>query len=229
MTRVFDINPNNIVPANNVVLGAVTINGVTIENGLAQPGDGATGSGGGLNYFSLNQIPLTTQNTIIAQNLASNVGPDVRFTVSPRPGTVDQGGNLIGVGNTLVFTAATTQQGTATHPLNPLLGPLTNNGGPVAGAPGNQMTVETEAELLGSPAIGKGVANGIPTDERGAPRNGAIDVGAFQFENVTLQLNIGTQTTLTLGSTETVTVTVTNTSDNPLPCKTAIRASWLMS
>ena len=35
MTRVFDINPNVVVPANNVVLGAVTINGVTIENGLA--------------------------------------------------------------------------------------------------------------------------------------------------------------------------------------------------
>jgi hypothetical protein len=97
----------------------------------------------------------------------------------------DMGGNLIGVsgpgsGN-MGFTSATTQTGTVANPLNPQLGPLQNNGGPLIGAPGHTMTLQTELLLPGSPAIGKGILNGAPpTDERGFPSvvNGAINVGA---------------------------------------------------
>ncbi len=174
--------------------------------------------GGGL--FEGAASGLTLQNTILAQNLASTTGPD--FDAPNNPTGVDLGGNLIGIGNPTIFNSGTTQQGTSTNPLNPLLGPLTNNGGPVAGAAGAQMTVETEAELPGSPAIGKGVNNNIVQDERGFPRTNTFDVGAFQFQNVTLQLNIGTQDTLSLGNTETVTVTVTNASNNPLPTDNSI-------
>jgi parallel beta-helix repeat protein len=188
-------------------MGTVALVNDTITNNFAV-------NGGGL--FSNLSRGLTVQNTIIAQNLASGTGPDVdlpNFTSG-----VDLGGNLIGIGNPALFTAGTTQQGTAMNPLNPLVTGLSNNGGPVAGATGNQMTVETEALLPGSPAIGKGVANGAPTtDERGAPRINTFDVGAFQFENVTLRLTIGAQGTLGLGNSETVTITVTNTSGNPLP------------
>jgi hypothetical protein len=163
---------------------------------------------------------LTIQNTILAQNTASAAGPDVDFTMTPTG--VDLGGNLIGIGDPAVFTAGTTQQGTATNPLNPLLGPLTNNGGPLAGSTGHQFTVETEAVLPGSPAIGTGVANGIAFDERNAPRVNTVEVGGFQFENATLQLTIGTQPTIALGGKETVTVTVTNTSANPLPADNSL-------
>lgn len=176
-------------------------------------------NGGGL-YFAGNTGPLTVQNTILAQNTALTQGPDVFFIGVPTG--FDLGGNLIGINGTIngnpAFTAATTQAGTAANPLNPMVTGLTNNGGPLAGAPGNQMTVETEALLPGSPAIGKGLtANAPTTDERGAPRINTNDVGAFQFENAKLQLAIGTQTTLGQGATETVSVTVTNTSGNPLP------------
>jgi len=175
-------------------------------------------NGGGL--FEGAASGLTIQNTILAQNLASTMGPDIEAPNNPTG--VDLGGNLIGIGNPTIFTTGTTQQGTADKPLNPQLAGLTNNGGAVAGATGAQMTVETEAELPGSPALGKGVNNNIIQDERGFPRTNTFDVGAFQFQNVTLQLNIGTQGTLGLGNNETVTVTVTNTSNNPLPADNSI-------
>jgi parallel beta-helix repeat protein len=186
--------------------GSVALVDDTITNNFAA-------NGGGL--FFAGMTGLTIQNTILAQNLASGTGPDFDFTGAITG--VDLGGNLIGIGNPAIFTAATTQQGTANMPLNPLVTGLSNNGGPLVGATGTQMTLETEALLPGSPAIGKGVANTILTDERGAPRINTFDVGAFQFENAKLQLTIGTQVTLGLGNSETVTITVTNTSGNPLP------------
>lgn len=177
----------------------------TITNNFA-------GHGGGLAYFATGT--LTIQNTIIAQNTASILGPDFDFSV-PRTG-VDLGGNLIGIGDPGTFTVSTLQ-GTAANPLNPQLAGLTNNGGPMAGAPGTQMTVETDALLPNSPAIGKGVANGSATDERGAPIIGTSDVGAFQFENAALTVTVQAPSTVSLNGNEQITVTVTNTSSNPLP------------
>ncbi|HTU91918.1 MAG TPA: choice-of-anchor Q domain-containing protein, partial [Gemmataceae bacterium] len=170
-------------------------------------------NGGGI--FFAGATGLTLQNTILAQNSVTGTGPDFDFTNSDISG-VDLGGNLIGVGSPAIFTVSTLQ-GTATSPLNPMLAALGNNGGPVAGAPGTQMTVETEALLPGSPAIGKGVANGIVMDERGAPIINTNDVGAFQFENATLAVNINAANTVGLNGNESITVTVTNTSQNPLP------------
>jgi Ca2+-binding RTX toxin-like protein len=44
--------------------------------------------------------------------------------------------------------------------IDPLLGPLQNNGGPT----------ETRVPAFNSPVLDGGVANGLPTDQRGAPR-----------------------------------------------------------
>ena len=75
-------------------------------------------------------------------------------------------------------------------PLNPQLGPLTNNLGPLVGALGSSIVLETEAINGGSPAFDKGVAGlGVPvTDERGFTRTDAgvtekPDVGAFEFQD----------------------------------------------
>ena len=60
--------------------------------------------------------------------------------------------------------------------VNPLLGPLAANGGPTA----------THALLPGSPAIDKGdplsitPLNPPATDQRGYPRVGPVDIGAFE-------------------------------------------------
>ncbi len=168
-------------------------------------------SGGGLFFNSA--TGLTIQNTIIALNTVSGAGPDVQTNATIG---VDLGGNLVGVGNPTVFNSGTTQQGAVGNPLNPMLAALGNNGGQLAGSPGHQFVVETEAVLPGSPALGKGVANGITQDERGFLRV-TPDVGAFQFQNATLAVNITAAPTVGLNATETITVTVTNTSNNPLP------------
>lgn len=82
-------------------------------------------------------------------------------------------GNNLDSDNTCQFTAATDRHG------NPLLGPLSNNGGPTS----------TQALLAGSPAIDAGdttACQGPPVngvDQRGItrPQGAACDIGAFEF------------------------------------------------
>jgi hypothetical protein len=124
---------------------------------------------------------VSVENTILALNFGAT-GVDA---FSPQ-GSVftDLGGNLIGVAGdaNTGFTVATTQTGSLANPLNPLLGPLANNGGPMIGAPGNQVVLQTEALLLGSKALGKGVKNGAPpTDERRVPNGMSVSVGAVNI------------------------------------------------
>jgi hypothetical protein len=97
----------------------------------------------------------------------------------------DLGGNFIGVsgpgsGNQ-GFTSASTQIGTVGNPLDPMLGPLQDNGGPAIGAPGHTMTLQTEMLQDGSKATGKGLIKGAPAqDERAfmSVVDGAMNVGA---------------------------------------------------
>ncbi len=69
LDRVFDINPAGGT-ANPKFL--VTIQGITIENGLAQPGDGAPGSGGGIR--DQGNASLSLINDVITNNTASADG-----------------------------------------------------------------------------------------------------------------------------------------------------------
>jgi hypothetical protein len=141
-------------------------------------------NGGGVFWAGTEGSIFKLQNTIIAKNFVSNggAGPDAN---NPAGTFTDNGGNLIGIagagsGNT-GFTAVNTQKGSVATPLDPLLGNLRNNGGPKVGAPGFAITLQTEAPLSGSPAIGKGLIPGsVATDERGFPSvvNGKINVGA---------------------------------------------------
>lgn len=50
------------------------------------------------------------------------------------------------------FTASTTQTGTVSNPIDPLLGLLQNNGGPRIGVEGATIVLETEEPLRGSSA-----------------------------------------------------------------------------
>ena len=157
--------------------GALTLLNDTINGNYAITGGGVANA---------STVLVNVQNTIIAGNNATNVGPDydgtngVFFT--------SLGGNVIGTNNgDTTFNQATDQVGTPATPIDPLLGPLQDNGGPTVGAPGMTVVLYTEAIQRGSPALGKGVAAGAPTvDARGFARpdvaGEAVDVGAYEFQ-----------------------------------------------
>src|SRR5262249_38345364 len=124
------------------------------------------------------------------------------------------------------------QQGTVANPLDPMLAPLANNGGPTVGAPGLTQTLTTLALLPGSPALDAAGGGGPNTDERGFPRPHAgpstlPDVGAFEFQDLTLAVAITAPPTPTpLGGTGTFTIQVTNTSSKALPAdNTTVRVT----
>ena len=139
---------------------------LTITNSTIA-GNSSDHDGGGIYNFDNfdTDTTLNVRNTIIATNSAPN-SPDVDGTV------VSQGYVLIG--NTSGTTITTGSSGTTTGNqlnVNPLLGPLQNNGGPT----------QTHALLSGSPAVDKGHSSGSNTDQRGLAR--PVDDPSSSFPN----------------------------------------------
>jgi hypothetical protein len=118
-------------------------------------GNAATIRGGGLSSGA-----IIVRNSIIAGNTAGSDagGHDVFGNV------VSYGHNLVGKtnGTTGLFGLPLShdQVGSATSPLDPLLGPLQDNGGPTL----------TMLPQSGSPAIDRGHGDGLTTDQRGCLR-----------------------------------------------------------
>jgi predicted outer membrane repeat protein len=183
----------------------ITGNSADGGGGIAWAGaSGFTGTAGSAFASS-----ISVQNTILATNTAHSSGPDVQSAA----GTfTDLGGNLIGVND---GTTGFSNPATLTGPFASLVSGLADNGGPTVGSTGHSMTLETQALPPTNSAIGKGTDTALATDERGFPRIGeAQDPGAFQFQNVTLRLNL---TATSFNGADTLTVTVTNTGSIPLP------------
>lgn len=140
--------------------GTVTIQSCTISGNLCTNYGGGKAFGGGL-YNAFGSGIVVVGNSIIASNTlaapgGATSGPDCRGAF------FSEGYNLIGITNinTTGWGATGDQMGTAAVPLNPLLGPLQNNGG----------TTPTHALLAGSPALDKGNSFGLLTDQRGSAR-----------------------------------------------------------
>jgi parallel beta-helix repeat protein len=138
--------------------GTMTLTDCTVS------GNTAGTRGGGLYISPGNTATLT--NTIVARNGGGDV------TGALDPGSAN---NLVGIatGMTGISDGSQGNQvGTGPAPLDPLLAPLGDYGG----------LTPTMALLPGSPAIGGGMSGaGIPTaDQRGQPRTGHVDIGAFQ-------------------------------------------------
>lgn len=141
----------------------VNVTNSTISGNMAASGGGILRAVGAVN----------ARNSIIAGNTAGASGPDFSGTL------ISQGYNLIG--NTSFASIGGITTGNILNQ-NPLLGPLTDNGGPT----------QTHALLPGSPAINAGNnalaldPNNQPltTDQRGPgfPRTlaGTVDIGAFE-------------------------------------------------
>jgi hypothetical protein len=142
----------------------------TIANNQDAGGDsygGPPGPATGGGFY--NQGMLQTRDTILGGNTVTGPGTNS----SP-----DLAGSLGSLGHNLLGNS---QGGSGFDPsdllnVNPLLGPLQNNGGPT----------QTMALLPGSPAIDAGDNTGAPMwDQRGPgfPRiiHGVIDIGAFEY------------------------------------------------
>jgi subtilisin-like proprotein convertase family protein len=139
----------------------------------------------------------TLENSIVAGNNAPS-GPDLH-------GEFDVRGSIIGNDSGATFPSAplASQIGTAADPINPVLGPLANNGGPT----------DTMASSFESPGLDRGYClaiNGLPsTDQRGigvvdllsvgtsSEFSYACDCGAFElnpavFANISTRLPVAT-------------------------------------
>jgi hypothetical protein len=124
------------------------------------------GFGGGIDNFFTGGGSLQAHNTIIAGNTAPYAGPDVYGNLG------SQGHNLIGNPQDVTGLVPSDLRN-----VDPLLGPLQDNGGPTP----------TMALLSGSPAIDAGDNTNAPLwDQRGAPFrrivHGTIDIGAFEVQ-----------------------------------------------
>jgi len=130
------------------------------------PGPAGWGTGGGLLLIT-NTVSLRLLNTILAGNTADHALPD-GYVSAP---LLSLGGNLVGVTNGLTgFTPADLLG------VDPQLGPLRSNGGPVP----------TCALPIGSPAIDQGQTAGAPAfDARGVirPQGNGFDIGAYELGN----------------------------------------------
>jgi Ca2+-binding RTX toxin-like protein len=174
-------------------LGTLTVADATLAGNSAI-------TGGGIDNTSPGK--LTLQNSIVATNVAST-GPDVSGAATGNNNLIGQSGGLSGISN---HDAGHDLVGTSTSPLNPLLSPLGNYGGPVP----------TLALLSGSPAIRAGAAiSGITTDQRGSPRPATPDIGAFQTQFVA-SFAVSAPTSVIAGASFPVTVTALDQYGNPV-------------
>ena len=169
------------------------------------------GSGGIVN--ATNSSFATLRNSLVALNLpgAGGVffaiydGTNFVGTFGPTPDLAgaftSYGYNLIGqaYGSTGFANGVNSDLvGMGAAPLNPLLGPLQNNGGPTL----------THALLPGSPAIDQGKSFGLTADQRGrhrphdypsipnAPGGNGTDIGAFELDHSVFAASPGTNLTL---------------------------------
>ena len=126
--------------------------------------------GGGILVESFGEFaPVGLTNTIVARNTAPT-GPDLL-------GEIGAAFSLIGDGTgAAIINTNGNQVGRVpphTGPIDPLLGPLANNGGPT----------RTRALLAGSPAIDAASSDRCPgKDQRGVarPQGAACDIGSYE-------------------------------------------------
>jgi predicted outer membrane repeat protein len=167
----------------------VTLDHLTIAN--------STASASGAVLWLYNTVAGLT-NSLIAGN-----SPDGVQTYGSGAFAPTSANNLVGVGNWAGL--ANGVNGNLVGVINPGLGALATNGGPTP----------TIALLPGSPAINAGTsADGVTTDQRGLPRDGQPDIGAFEFQGGPPAFTSANSATFATSLANTFTVTA---SGNPAP------------
>ncbi len=158
----FSSNHSNSIGGAIRSFGTVTLNASTLT------GNSADGAGGALYAY---QDVTSYQNSIIAGNY-STFAPSARecgvggTLVSNGHNVLGDSGGCVSVGSDLLVVAANV----SVELLNPTL------------ALNGSLSTPTHALLAGSPAIDAGDPMSCPaTDQRGEPRVGPCDIGAFEF------------------------------------------------
>jgi CSLREA domain-containing protein len=109
--------------------------------------------------------PIRLRNCIVGLNTAATA-PDLCG------GILSDGNNVVSKADGSTGLGTLDRFGSGAAPLSPRVSPLANNGG----------KTDTRALMAGSVAINTANASAAPTtDQRGAARSGAPDVGAFEF------------------------------------------------
>ena len=147
--------------------GTMTLTNCTVGGNYAYFSGGGVDNGGSANTLTLTNCTVSGNSS---GGGVSGVVNDANLTMNNTIVSDNTYGDVLGSysgGNNLVGE-------------NALLAPLGNYGGPT----------QTVALLPGSPAIGAGASGaGIPViDQRGEPRAGLVDIGAFQSQGFTLTL-----------------------------------------
>jgi hypothetical protein len=129
--------------------GSLSLINSTVVRNSATNAAAATPSGGGV--FQSDPAVVTLQDSIVALNTDAGTmpGPDCRGSIT------SLGHSLLGSNQNCTYAAG---PGDLLN-LDPMLGPLADNGGPT----------KSVAPLTGSPAIDAG-ASALSTDQRGSPR-----------------------------------------------------------
>jgi len=154
----------NLRMTNCTVAFNSSVAGAGGPGGNCGSGNGSPGSPGssGINGAATGGVTMLScvfANTLLASNTPVNGS-----------GTVVDGNCNLSSDASVAFTGT----GSRTN-VNPMLGPLANNGGPTL----------TMALLPGSPAIDAASAAGAPaTDQRGVarPQGPGVDIGAFEYQ-----------------------------------------------
>ncbi len=149
------------------VLSAVNC---TFTGNQATTNDNVYGGGGAI---AIVRGTTTLTNDIFYGDTSPQGGGDeIFFDNNGSPGTVTI--NHCDLNPATVYGAAYTDGG-GSFSADPRLGPLQNNGG----------STQTRALLPGSPCIDAGTSIGAPaTDQRGAARVGATDIGAYEYGSI---------------------------------------------
>jgi hypothetical protein len=158
--------------------GGLSVEHVTVTANKAGTSGGGIASAGATSFL----------NSILAGNTAP-AAPDGTNTIRGVSGTAVSGGGNI-VGNNASFTLNTRIDdvtGTPLSPVDPILAPLSDNGGPT----------RTHALLPGSPAIDYVAAINVVADQRGTTRPidgdrdgvGKPDAGSVEFGDAAIVVN----------------------------------------
>ena len=144
-----------------------TLRNCTFTNNRAFSSDGSTGDGGGV-FAEGAAGQHHAGNTILAKNVGK-ADPDVGGNCT------SDGHNFIGdIANAIGFTdnVSGDQVGVPGAVKDPLLGVLSDNGGPTSTV---SIASTSKARDAGDDTLAP------PTDQRGYDRNGTSDIGAFEF------------------------------------------------